>query len=431
MDHTEIERLWEPASGLGGRRSRKPGRYTAYVPGEIADRDWMLDSATAEALAEAERRCRDLESHAGAVGLDTVARQLLRSEAVASSRIEGLLLSHRRLAKASAEPESDINAHSVLGNVAAIEAAYDIARSDEQFSTDVLKRIHHRLFEGTRDEALGGIVRTGQNWIGGDATSPLNADFVPPPETEVERLLDDLASFCDRSDLPPVLQAAVAHAQYETIHPFMDGNGRAGRALIGMVLIRRGVSEHVLPPVSLILAGNADAYVRGLTSYRYGDQQDWFNLFAGVTARANDTSELLAGRVRELEARWLELAGNPRAGSAPRKLIEALPKHPVLTFQTAQTITGLQREACRRALNRLEEAGVLNETTAGKRNRVWESVGLFDLLDQVEREAGDARVEPRTAPRVRPGAPRCRAGARSGDARAQRRLSLRAAPRRE
>ena len=394
MDHTEIERLWKPDSGLGGRRSRKPGRYTAFVPGEIADHDWTLDSATAEALAQAERRCRDLEAHSSAVGLDTVARQLLRSEAVASSRIEGLLLSHRRLAKASAAPDSDINAYSVLGNVAAIEAAYEIARSDQPFSTEVFQRIHHRLFEGTRDEALGGIVRQRQNWLGGDATSPLNADFVPPPETEVERLLDDLAAFCNRRDLPPVLQAAVAHAQYETIHPFMDGNGRAGRALIGMVLIRRGISKQVLPPVSLVLAGHADAYVQGLTSYRYGDQQDWFDLFAGVTTRAADASELLARRVQQLQAEWLGLADSPRAGSAPRKLIEALPTHPVLTFQTAQAITGLGREACRQALNRLENAGVLNETTAGKRNRVWESVGLFDLLDQIERETGDPHRSP-------------------------------------
>ena len=333
MNHAEIERLWEPATGLGGRRSRKPGHYTAFVPAEIADHDWTLDSATAEALAEAERRCRDLEAHSGSVGLDTVARQLLRSEAVASSRIEGLLLSHRRLAKAAAAPDSDVNAYSVLGNVAAIEAAYEIARTDEPFSAEVFKRIHRRLFEGTRDEALGGIARERQNWIGGDATSPLNAEFVPPPETEVERLLDDLAAFCNRLDLPPVLQAAVAHAQYETIHPFMDGNGRAGRALIGMVLIRRGISEHVLPPVSLVLAGHADAYVQGLTSYRFGDQQDWFDLFAGVTTRAADASERLADRVRQLQEGWLELAGGPRAGSAPRKLIESLPAQPVLTFQ--------------------------------------------------------------------------------------------------
>lgn len=389
MDHIEIERIWEPGSGLGGRRARAPARYRAYVPAEIRDRDWRLDSATAEALTEAERRSREIETRAATVGLDTVARQLLRSEAVASSKIEGLVLSHRRLAKAAVAATGDVTARSVLGNVAALQAAYEFARGGEAFSTAVFRDIHRRLFQGTADERLGGVIRTRQNWIGGDATSPVSADFVPPPETEVDPLMTDLAEFCNRTDLPPVLQAAIAHAQYETIHPFMDGNGRAGRALIGMVLVRRRVCDRVLPPISLVLAGSADLYVRGLHSYRYGDEADWFDLFAGVTTRAAEATETLAERVSTLQQRWLEAAGHPRAGSAPRTLVEQLPSYPVLTFATAQEITGLRREACRRALNRLEEAGVLRETTAGKRNRVWESIGLFDLLDEVERQAGD------------------------------------------
>ena len=394
MDYTEVERTWEPAPGLGGRRARRLGRYRAYVPGEIGVRDWTLEGATAEALAEAERRCRDIEAQSEAVGLDTVARQLLRSEAVASSKIEGLILSHRRLAKAAAAPAGDVTAQSVLGNVAALEAAYDFARTDEPFSVGAWRTVHRRLFEGTVDERLGGVVRTRQNWIGGDASSPINAEFVPPPEDDVERLLADLAEFCNRVDLPPVLQAAVAHAQYETIHPFMDGNGRAGRALIGMVFIRRGTSDRVLPPISLVLAGDADAYVRGLTAYRRTDGGDWLTFFADAVSRAADLSEDLAARVRQLQEHWLRAAGNPRAGSAPRKLIETLPSHPVLTFGTAQQTTGLSREACRLALNRLEKAGVLAETTAGRRNRVWESVGLFQILDEIEREAGDPRRTP-------------------------------------
>ena len=395
MEHTERERLWEPQlGGIGGKRARKPARYRAFVPGEIADYDWTLDSATAEAIFEAERRCRELQAASGSVGFDTVARQLLRSEAVASSKIEGLVLSHRRLAKAAAVPSGDLTAQSVLANVAAIEAAYEFARASESFSIDVLKGIHARLFASTPQDHLGGVMRDRQNWIGGEATSPVTADFVPPPEDEVPRLLEDLAAFCNRVDLPPVLQAAVAHAQYETIHPFMDGNGRAGRALIGMILIRRGVANEVLPPISLILAGDARSYVRGLTSYRYTSGTDWVDFFSGAMIRAADSSELLARQVAELKAQWLEAAGRPRAESAPRRLIEALPTHPVLTLVTAQSITGLSDEACRRALNRLEQAGVLHETTAGKRNRVWESVGLFDLLDRLEREVGDGRRAP-------------------------------------
>jgi Fic family protein len=395
MEHTERERLWEPTlGGIGGKRARRPARYLAFIPGEIADSDWTLDSAIVEAIFEAERRCRELQGASGSVGLDTVARQLLRSEAVASSKIEGLVLSHRRLAKAAAVPSHDLTAQSVLGNVAAIEAAYTFACTSQPFSVDALRGVHARLFASTPQEHLGGVVRDRQNWIGGDATTPVTADFVPPPEDEVPRLLEDLAAFCNRADLPPVLQAAIAHAQYETIHPFMDGNGRAGRALIGMVLVRRGVADDVLPPISLILAGDSDSYVRGLTSYRYASGTDWADFFAGVTIRAAGSSQLLAQRVAELEEQWLDAARRPRAGSAPRRLIEALPAHPVLTLATAQSITGLSDEACRRALNRLEQAGVLHETTAGRRNRVWESVGLFDLLDRLEREVGQGRRAP-------------------------------------
>jgi len=161
-----------------------------------------------------------------------------------------------------------------------------------------------------------------------------------------------------------------------------------------MILVRRGVCDRLLPPVSLVLAGDADGYVRGLTSYRYGDERDWCDFFSRAAIRAAETAELLARRVGDLQSRWLQAAGRPRARSAARALVEALPTRPVLASSTAQAIAGLSDEACRRALNRLEQAGVLAETTAGRRNRVWESVGLFDLLDRVDREAGDPRRVP-------------------------------------
>jgi Fic family protein len=113
-----------------------------------------------------------------------------------------------------------------------------------------------------------GVIRDRQNWIGGEASSPANADSIPPPHTEVDGLLTDLAAFCERSALSPVLQAAIAHAQFETIHPFWDGNGRVGRALIHVVLRRRGLVERFLYAVSLVLAPNTDAYVKGLTLCR-------------------------------------------------------------------------------------------------------------------------------------------------------------------
>ncbi len=394
--HRLVRRDWSPdLAGLGARGTRRPRRYEAYVPDPIAEREWSLSSQLSEIVAAAERRCNDLEGHAASVGLDTVARQLLRAESVASSRIEGLVLSNRRLAKAAAVPAHDVTAQSVIGNVAAVERAYEWARGTDPFDPAIFAEVHEILFAGTRDEPLGGVFRERQNWIGGDASSPANAEFVPPPADEVPALIGDLAAFCNRRDLPPVLQAAIAHAHFETIHPFMDGNGRTGRALIAMVLIRRGVCRSVVPPVSLVLAGRADRYVRGLTNYRLADPDDWFEFFADAVAASAEASEALAGSVRDLQQQWLEDAGTPRAGSAPRRLIDALPAYPVLTLATAIDITGLSDEACRVALNRLTAVGVLRETTAGKRNRVWESVGLFRLLDGLERELGDPNRAPR------------------------------------
>ncbi len=385
--HRFVSVKWEPdAQFLGGRSTRKPITVDAYIPGEIAEREYLLGSSLAGALNAAEFECGRLEAQRDQIGLNGVARQLMRSESVASSRIEGYNISNRRLARAAVSTRHDLNAQTVLGNVAAVDEALKLANSDQPFTRQTLVSIHKLLFENTVDESIAGEIRHQQNWIGGEASSPANADFVPPPPAAVEGLLDDLATFCNRTDLPSVLQAAVAHAQFETIHPFMDGNGRTGRALIQMILVRRGTISGAIPPISLFLAARASRYVRGLTNYRLGRADDWFEFFAMATNDAALSASNLAKSVRDLQTEWLAMAGQPRAGSSARKLIDALPTHPVLTLATAMEITGASDEACRQALNLLEAAGVLDETTAGKRNRVWESIGLFALLDEFERD---------------------------------------------
>jgi Fic family protein len=401
VPYREVELTWSPEmAAFGTRAARKTFTYRAYVPGLLSEREWLVPADLSNAMALAERACRELEDHTAEIGLDTVARQLLRADSVASSRIEGLIISNRRLARAGATPRHDLTAQSVLANVRAVEAAYEWARGDEPFSVQTLQMVHRTLFAGTLDERLGGVLRDRQNWIGGEVSSPRTADFVPAPWEDVPLLLEDLSAFCNREDLPVLLQAAVAHAQYETIHPFMDGNGRSGRALIGMIMLRRRALSRVVPPVSLVLAGEAATYVKGLTSYRYIDWLDWLDLFTGVVARAALASERLASEVRELQLRWRARAGNPRSDSAASRLIAALPAYPVLTLASARQVTGLSDEACRNALNALQTAGVLREATAGKRNRVWESVGLFDILDRLERETGAEGRAP--APTLRP-----------------------------
>src|SRR6185295_19230001 len=149
--------------------------------------------------------------------------------------------------------------------------------------------------------AHGGRVRDVQNWIGGSSFNPCSAAFVPPPPESVEELLEDLCAFVNDDGMPPVAQAALAHAQFETIHPFTDGNGRTGRALIHVILRRRGVAPRLLPPVSLVLATWSSSYIQALTATRYRGRADsadanqgineWIALFAAACRRAVDEAE--------------------------------------------------------------------------------------------------------------------------------------------
>lgn len=393
-----IERFWEPRMDtLGGRSARRGFAYQAYVPTKIAGEGFPLESDIAAAAANAELSTRELSNEPSEfVNFEALARQLLRAESVASSRIEGLVLSHRRLAKAAFSPTlHDITAQSVLANIRALERAVDLAATVENLEREHLLEVHRLLFEGTRDEHLGGELREEQNWVGGDATSPRRAEFIPPPPDFVPELIDDLCEFCNRVDLPAAIQAAIAHVQFETIHPFFDGNGRVGRALILVVLRRRGVAETFLPPVSLALAGNADQYVSGLTSWRVGEEKDWYLVFTEALFRAANGARSFASQVAELQRHWVEKAEKPRRGSGPLGLIELLPSHPIIDVKTATQLLGGTEERARLAILRLEEAGVLSQVTVGRRNRAWECVGLFDLLDRFERELGSPERTPR------------------------------------
>jgi Fic family protein len=301
---------------LGGRSARRGFTFEAYVPTPIADQSFTLESDIAAAAANAEAACRELGEAPPELGnFEPPARQLLRAESVASSRIEGFVLSHRRLAKAAFSGTHDITARSVLANIRALERAVELGGSVEMLERGHLEEVHRILFEGTRDEARGGRIRTGQNWIGGSASGPRDAEFVPPPPQLVPGLVDDLCEFCNREDLPASIQAGIAHVQFETIHPFFDGNGRVGRALILIILRRRRLARSYLPPVSLVLASEADRYVAGLGSWRRGDEDDWYRVFIDALYRAAAGARHFAGDVTALQGRWMQQAGEPRRGS--------------------------------------------------------------------------------------------------------------------
>jgi Fic family protein len=316
---------------------------------------------------------------------------LLRAEALGSSFIEGLRASNKRLALAAYEPiAADPTARAVLGNVRAMERAIAIGAEPRPFRLQDLIDIHRTLLEGTTEERYAGVVRTDQNWIGGRGLSPRDATFVPPPEQYVRGLLDDLVTFVNLDDIPAVAQAAIAHAQFETIHPFGDGNGRAGRCLIHVVFRRRDLIERVAPPVSVVLAANAKLYIAGLVDFREGRIDDWTGAFADAVTAAAGTAIELESALDRLLAELIERAGPPRKDSVARKIIQGLPRQPIVSAESAANVYGVTPTAARVALNNLQSTSVLQPTRIGRRRgREWTSDELFQLLDAFEYNLGE------------------------------------------
>ncbi|ACG71840.1 filamentation induced by cAMP protein Fic [Anaeromyxobacter sp. K] len=392
-------------SAPGGRAERRAFRYRAFVPDAIAELQLALPSSVAAAVSTAERAVDALNRDPPRLAsLEVLARRLLRAESVASSRIEGLVLSQRRFARAEAEaPDArDETARSVLGNVAAMEHAVALGAGAKPLRLNDLLEIHRHLMLATTTPEIAGKLRVRQNWIGGNAFNPGRAEFVPPAPERVKDLMDDLVAFVSRTDLSPVVQAAIAHAQFETIHPFADGNGRVGRALIHVVLRRRGLAPRYVPPVSLVLAADAKTYVGGLTAFREDRTAEWILLSAHAIARAAAKASEFALRLAELQERWRERAGRPRRHSSAEALIVELPAHPIVTVATAQAFLGRSKQAVNEGIATLADKDVLHPITLAKRNRAWEARDLFDLINDFERELAtstDGDEPPRPSPR--------------------------------
>ena len=408
-----LRRHWVSDAGTGlARRDRRSCDYDAYVPDALAGRSILLSGDTAADVADAERAIAVFDAEASSL-LDTeaLARILLRAESVASSRIEGLEVGARRLLRAEAaiglgEPPTDITATEVLANIDAMALAIRTIRPGGLITLAALLSFHERLLSGTQLHRYAGSLRSEQNWIGGSSYNPCTASFVPPPPEFVQALLEDLCDFCNTDSLPAVAQAAIAHAQFETIHPFVDGNGRTGRALIHLVLRRRGLATRVLPPVSLVLATWADDYVLGLEATRYrgsassADARDgldlWVGRFAAACRRAVDDAIGFEERARLLQHSWRERLGSVRSKSAVDALIRILPGAPIVTVKSAAELSGRSFKAANDGIARLVDAGILRQMSVGRRNRAFEAPDVIDEFTALERQlaspAGDTRT---------------------------------------
>jgi Fic family protein len=412
----EVAKLhWEPTLSSGLPRSARGGcDYEAYIPDLLANRSLALRAETAADIADAERAVSRLNSEArGLADSEAIARLLLRAEAVASSRIEGLEIGGRRLLKAQlaaglGDKPSDVTAAEVLNNIDAMRWAVDAVSAADVITVEHLLGIHGRLLEGTPLDKYAGQIRVDQNWIGGSSYNPCSAAFVPPPPERLGELLEDLCAFCNGDSLPAVAHAALAHAQFETIHPFVDGNGRTGRALIHVILRRRGLAPTVLPPISLVLATWSEAYVGGLTATRYREApssqaaingvNDWLDVFAAATRRAVADAMSYEQRVRDVQEKWRERLGRVRTDSAASRLVDALPGAPIVTVQSAAALIDRSEQAVNEAIPRLVDANILQQTTVGQRNRAFEATDLIEAFTDLERQLaspeGDTRFSP-------------------------------------
>jgi Fic family protein len=374
-------------------RYRRACRYEAFIPYPVSGISVELPGHVAGVVSEAERAIADLNAQA-APALAPLARLLLRTESIASCKVEGLHVGTRNLARAEANKSTGrrvgADVAEILANIDAMQFAIEEAAADEP-STRTFEEIHRVLMARAPNPHIAGRIREEQSWIGSNDYNPCGADYVPPPHDEVGRLLDDMARFCRDDTLPPLVHAALAHAQFETIHPFEDGNGRTGRALIHVLLRRRSLAPSFVPPISVVFARRKDAYIDGLVAFRSGELARWIESFATAALQAAKLAGRYVERVRALQDRWRRKLADrvdPRGDAAAWNLIDVLPSHPVMTVPVGVAATGLSRPAVTNGVDQLVFAGVLIPIGGSKRNRAWESEGLLDLIEDFEAGAG-------------------------------------------
>ena len=386
-----VSRIWQSDPALyAPAKHKRACRYEAFIPDGLAD-GLQINAMVSGIISDAEREIRELNDHGGAT-LAPFARLLLRTESIASSKVEGMQLGVRELARAEARVESGMSVGStaveVLANIEAMSLAIDDASDADAFGEEQLRAIHRRLLERTAHQSIAGKVRETQNWIGGNDYNPCGADFVPPPPEDVPRLLQDLYRAINDESLSPLVQAALVHAQFETIHPFDDGNGRTGRALIHVVLKRRGIAPRFIPPISLVFARAKDRYIAGLTRFREDGVVEWIEQFAVATVQSARIARSYLDDIRELQEGWRERLRSSglvlRSDAAAWAIIDLLPAHPMISAPVAAATIDRARSRVYEAMSQLVEAGVLLPLSEGKRNRWWEAAGLLEVIGRVE-----------------------------------------------
>jgi Fic family protein len=356
-----------------GRARRTPGRhgYIAFFP-EPIPRALELSSSTVMMLADAEAALGRLAAIGGVLpNPDLLVRPYLLREAVSSTRIEGTRATIGEVLDADAAggaPGADIE--EVVNYVDAMR--WGAGQLDElPVSTRLLRETHRRLMAGVRGRDLApGEIRTTQNWIGPPGSTIESAPFVPPPPSELAALLSDWERFANEEpDMPLLVQDALLHAQFETIHPFLDGNGRLGRLILVFYLVARDRLPAPLLYLSAYLERNRNAYYAALQALREsGDVAPWVDLFlTSVRIEATDAVGR-AQQIVDLRSRYLDVAASLGTANAVA-LVDLICENPVLTTRSIESRLGVSRPTALRLLRRMEERGVLSEQEAGPRGQ--------------------------------------------------------------
>jgi len=377
---------WSPGNVYAGRSAirKHSGPYRAAIPAQIAALDWVplfdgqvfadADEATQQLVRFDQYLAAKRDSERGE--LPPMTSILLRTESASSSQIENLTVGARQLALAELGEQASNNARLVTANVHAMEAATELA---EEVSIGSVLEMHRRLLDGVDPEA--GSLRTQQVWIGGSAVGPHLATFVPPHQSRVTKALDDLVDFCHRDDLSPLIQIAIAHAQFETVHPFTDGNGRTGRALVQSMLKGSGLTAHTTVPLSAGLLVDVERYFGALTAYRAGDPNPIVSEFSRAARYAAAEGQEL---VDDLDRIRVESASRlvARSDSAVWALNDLLIRQPVVNTAYVSKALGISKVSAQTSIDRLEAAGTLTESTKKVRHRVWQANEVIARLDE-------------------------------------------------
>lgn len=376
------ERRLEPGLASRSQMRRHQGPYQAAIVPEIADQSLVLSTGV---LAEAEDASHEIARFDADMGgeIAPFGAVLLRSESAASSQIEDLTASARAIAEAEIGDTGRRNAAQIVANTRAMEAA--VALSD-RLDADAILAMHRALME-TSEPDIAGRWRDSQVWVGGSGVGPHGASFVAPHHARVVPAIEDLVAFMRRDDLPVLVQAAIAHAQFETIHPFPDGNGRTGRALLHSMLRSKALTRNVTVPISAGLLTDTAAYFDALGTYREGDPTAMIRQLVEASFAAIANGRQLVTDLREIRGGW-NARISARRDSAAWQVADLLMRHPVVNAHLVAGELKIAGANVYRHLSPLVKAEVLAEFTDQRRNRAWRSPEILAALDAFAARAG-------------------------------------------